>query len=90
MIETAKGLRAERYTLKANPTFETAIGVTYDEKKLPRLKAWEECNSPAVQALRLNQTQIENQEEAMARRDMMGRLTRQVAAEWTSEASARW
>jgi hypothetical protein len=74
-------VRAERYTLKAVPTFETAINVKHPEKALPRLKAWEEWNSPAIQALRLNQQQIETQEEALARRNEITRLTRQVAAE---------
>ena len=81
-------MRAERYTLKVNPTFESAIGVPLVDVKLPRLKAWEEWNSPAIQALRLYQSQIENQEEWLARKRGMDDLMRRVASEYNVDVRA--
>ena len=88
MIQSATGVRAERYTLKANPTFESAIGVPLVDVKLPRLKTWEEWNSPAIQALRLYQSQIENQEEWQARKRELDELMRRVASEYNVDVRA--
>jgi hypothetical protein len=82
LIQSNIGQRAERYSLKVNPTFETAIRTPLTSVRPPKLKAWEEWNSPAVQALRLYQQRIENAEELEARRRDLDNLMRRVAAEY--------
>ena len=82
LIQTKAGERKERYSLRVQPTFETAIKTPLTNVKLPRLKAWEEFNSPAIQALRLYGSQIENHEELDARRRELDMLMRQVARDY--------
>ena len=82
LIQSKTGERKERYSLRVNPTFETAIKTPLTDVKLPRLKAWEEFNSPAIQALRLYSSQIENHEELDARRRELDMLMRQVARDY--------
>ena len=53
LVHSDDGKRVERYSLAANPTFESAIRVPLSDVNLPRLKATEDFFSPAVQALRL-------------------------------------
>ena len=88
MIQSETGQRAERLSLLCRPTFETAIGVPLIEARLPKYTAWEQWNSPAVQALRLNQGHIENREELMERRRRLEELMKRTAAETGTDVGA--
>ena len=88
LMQSDVGDRKERYSLRVNPTFESAIRTPLTNVQLPRLKAWEEFNSPAIQALRLYHAQIENHEELDARRRDLDMLMRQVAREHGAPVAA--
>jgi hypothetical protein len=83
LIQTPDGKRREGVSgLQVRPTFESAIETPLQTLKLKPLKALENFNSPAIQALRLYHSEIETHEELDLKRRELEALMREVAAEY--------
>jgi hypothetical protein len=76
--------------LRAVPSFEQAIAAKPKEIALPPLRSTTLWESPAFQALRLQQQQIETDQELEARRAQLNALIHRVARDYgTSAANVR-